>query len=419
MSFSALVDKLSNLVSKAYLFSAFIPVLVFGFVNGALLWFHSRWFHGWATAQIAKPSAFILASIVTALAITAYMLLSVNTFLREVLEGKYLFGAVRTYFIARQLEKLNALRKNYTSARNDRLDISELVPSWRETLSLAAAVGITNHKGVNKYDKSNPVALRIQALGTIRDAAQTITFAELAKVTLDMKAELKANDEGAKNAADDAGAARSRLRADRIFLIELFDYAERMLLADELRFLNRRQFEFGDIAAPTAMGNVAQSVYSWAMTRYSMNLATFWSRLQPGLQADANFYTVLQDAKIQLDFLIACCWMAALTWISWTVGLAFCPTSLSVWLLVTLAGPLLTYFFYRLAETSYTSFGDIMRTSVDLYRFYVLRAMHIPLPAGISQERRTWELLQKLTVFGQENVELSYAKDDTPKTSAV
>src|ERR1700690_1926158 len=60
MSFSALIDKLSSLVSKSYVFAAFIPVLVFAFVNWALLWFHSRWFHRWASDELSHPSGFVL-----------------------------------------------------------------------------------------------------------------------------------------------------------------------------------------------------------------------------------------------------------------------------------------------------------------------------------------------------------------------
>ncbi len=419
MSLSALIDKLSTLVSKAYVFSAFIPVLVFGFINGTLLWFHSRSFHRWAEAHVDKPSAFAVGSIVVGLAVAAYMLLSVNTFLREALEGKYLFEPVRSHLVARQRDKLNAIWNSYVAARDDRLGVSESIPNWRKELGDAAAAGIKGHPKENRYNQDSVVARSIAVLRKKRDAAETITFADLDDAARTLRAELAQNDESEKGPDDDRAAARSRLRTDRIFLIDLFDYAERTLLADEMRFLNRRQFEFGDVAAPTVMGNIAASVYAWAMTRYSMNLATFWSRLQPGLQADSNFYTVLQDAKFQLDFLIACCWMSALTWLAWTIALIFLKTSLSAWLLVTIAGPFLTYFFYRLAATSYASFGDIMRTSVDLYRFSVLRAMHIPIPAGIAQERRTWEVLQKLTVFGQENVELSYAKDESkPKTPA-
>jgi hypothetical protein len=417
MSFSALIDKLSTLVSKAYLFSAFIPVLVFSFVNGALLWFHSLTFHRWASAQIGQPSAFMLACVAVGLAVAAYMLVSVNTFLREVLEGKHLlFDGLRSYLLARQQRELDDAVTRYTTARDDRLDISGSIPGWREALSLAAFAGINDHPGVNNYDASHDVAQRLQALVRKFASAEPIGFGELSQIVQDLVAVLKENDENVKGPTDPPAAESSRLQADRFYLIEMCDRVKANLVAED-RFLMERQFRFGFTAEPTAMGNISSSVYAWAMIRYSMDIAAFWSRLQPGLQADANFYTVLQDAKVQVDFLVACCWLTALTWLAWMMALLFVATSLGVWLGVALVGPLLAYFFYLLTVTSYAAFADLMRTSVDLYRFSVLRAMHIPLPKGIRQERHTWRALQNVTVFGEDDVELSYAEDQ-PKTPA-
>jgi len=421
MSFSALIDKLSTLVSKSYLFSAFIPVLVFAFVNGALLWFHSLSFHRWASDQLGRPSAFVLACAAVGLAVAAYMLVSVNTFLREVLEGKHLlFESLRSYLLAGQQRELNDIWNKYITARNNQIDVSESIPKWRDALSLAAYAGIHGHpgqQGRNAYGPNDSVARGVWALDQKLAAAEAIGFDELNQMVRDFVAVLKHNDESLKSPTDAPAAANSQLQADRFYLIDLFDRVKNNLVADEDRLLMEGQFRFGFTAEPTALGNISSSVYAWAMIRYSMNISAFWSRLQPGLQADANFYTVLQDAKVQVDFLVACCWLTALTWLAWLIALVFVATSLGVWLGLTLVGPLLGYFFYRLAVTSYAAFGDLMRTSVDLYRFTVLRAMHIPLPKGIREERRTWKALQNLTVLGQDDVELSYA-EDRPKAPA-
>ncbi len=411
MSFSALIDKLTTLVSKAYLFSAFIPVLVFSFANGAFLWFHSPTFHRWASGQLVQPSAFVLACLAVGLAVAAYMLASVNTFLREVLEGKHLlFESLRSYLLARQQRQLDDVLTKYTTARDDRLDVSNSIPKWRDDLSLAAFAGIRDHPGVNAYDPTNAVAKRIRALAQKFDSAQTIGFGELNSIVQDLVAVLKQNDENLKKPTDPPATENSLLQADRFYLIELCDRVKANLVAED-RFLMERQLRFGFTAEPTALGNISSSVYAWAMIRYSMDILAFWSRLQPGLQADTNFYTVLQESKVQVDFLVACCWLTALTWLAWMMALLFVATSLTVWLGLALVGPLLVYFFYGMAVTSYAAFGDLMRTSVDLYRFSVLRAMHIPLPKGIREERRTWRALQNVTVFGQDDVELSYAED--------
>src|ERR1700690_648405 len=297
MSFSALIDKLSALVSKSYVFAAFIPVLVFAFVNGALLWFHSRGFHRWASGELSHPSGFGLASIAVGLVVAAYMLASVNTFLREVLEGKHLlFDGLRSYLLASQQRQLNDVWERYTTARNNQLDVSGSIPKWRDELSEAAFKGIQGHPGVNTYGPDHDVARDVQALARKLAAAQTVGFAEVNKMVREFVGVLESNDENLKRATD---GTSSQLQADRFYLLELFDRVKNDLVAEEDRLLMERQFRFGFTAEPTALGNITSSVYAWAMIRYSMNISAFWSRLQPGLQAEANFYTVLQESKVQ------------------------------------------------------------------------------------------------------------------------
>src|SRR5262249_21743504 len=105
-----------------------------------------------------------------------------------------------------------------------------------------------------------------------------------------------------------------KLEDDQRELLDRMDNAEDAWAAREVQSFNEKEFQFGrGEVAPTAMGNVAQSMQSYAYSRYRLNLETFWSRLQLVLQANKDFYANLLDAKTQLDFLVACCWLSALT----------------------------------------------------------------------------------------------------------
>jgi hypothetical protein len=56
-------------------------------------------------------------------------------------------------------------------------------------------------------------------------------------------------------------------------------------------------------------------------------------------------------------------------------------------------------------------FTELVRSSVDLYRFPLLQALHVALPGGIREERAIWNALQRLSTFGEEAVDLSYQHD--------
>jgi hypothetical protein len=150
----------------------------------------------------------------------------------------------------------------------------------------------------------------------------------------------------------------------------------------------------------------------YGITRYNINLETFWPRLQPVLAAaNKDYYQGLLDSKTQLDFLIACCWLSAITAAVWVLLLAVTGGPWWLFLIVALAGPLAAGFCYELAVENYVAFTELVRASVDLYRFQLLQQLHIALPGGIRDERATWQALQRLSTYGRESVDLSYQND--------
>jgi hypothetical protein len=155
---------------------------------------------------------------------------------------------------------------------------------------------------------------------------------------------------------------------------------------------------------------------AYARTRYGINLATFWSRLQPVLQKDAAFYGVLQDAKAQLDFLVSSFWLSAMTTTVWVVALPWRPQAVWLFVAMAVAGQLVARFCYVAAVENYVAFGEIVRTSIDLHRFELLDALHIARPSSLRQERQIWESLQRVTSYGQEWVDIGY--EQAPKAKA-
>ena len=52
------------------------------------------------------------------------------------------------------------------------------------------------------------------------------------------------------------------------------------------------------------------------------NLDVFWTRLQKVVAADANFYSTVQDAKMQVDFLVALIWYTLFFTLVWVIALS-------------------------------------------------------------------------------------------------
>ena len=130
------------------------------------------------------------------------------------------------------------------------------------------------------------------------------------------------------------------------------------------------------------MGNLAGTLRSYAQSRYGMPLDILWTRFQRALQEDEKLNSSLQDAKVQLDFLVSLAWVAGVFILFWSVVLAFWSQSLVAFLALLVVGPFLVYLLYRLACQAYLTFSEVMRSAVDLHRLDLLTALR--MPPGVS-----------------------------------
>jgi hypothetical protein len=162
------------------------------------------------------------------------------------------------------------------------------------------------------------------------------------------------------------------------------------------------------------MGNLAESVRSYARSRYEMNLDSFWSRLQKSIQADEKFYLTLIDAKTQLDFLVSLFWLTTLFTVIWLASILYLRTSWLAFVFVGVIGAGLAALWYEIAKQNYLAFADILRTSIDMFRFDLLKGLHIKLPSSSDHERTTWQQLNYLIGHGDETETVRYFHQDKP-----
>jgi hypothetical protein len=408
---ASIIDRLTSLVSKYLVIGFFIPVLMFGFIAGAILYHDFGWFREWARPEISGTAkAFEVAVILIGFSIVAYLFSVVSTYLREILEGKHLlesWQALMQRLQTRQQEKLKKIQTEYETARREHESILRKRSFWRQALSDAANKGIQGHKNASTFDPESQ-ALEIGTLQSKRLQAKDFSSADLEAAVNHLVAFLAANDESYRDSE-----GRQSLRQKRFNLIELIDYAEDYWSSVELRQFNERQSRFGlSFVAPTALGNVAQTMQAYAVTRYRLNLEKFWGDLQTTLQtSNRDFFAQLQDAKTQLDFLVTCYWLSVLVTLGCGSMLLAEGQSAGLFLTVVLGGPIGAYFFYLLAVKSYQSFAELIRIGIDLYRFQLLDSLHIARPRTARDERVIWSVLQRLSYLGAEGTELSYTQD--------
>lgn len=406
------LEKLQALLSKSFLIASFFPVLIFATINSVLLYTQSALFASFVRRYLAGQTGLIDSVTVgmtalVALGIVAFLFSMLNTRLREILEGRRFWPRVLAApFIWRQTRRRDAIQIRYDRAQKERRDVVDAVPVW--TRDLRAARILVKPAGTRcQYPWGHAVARRLRALRWQQHFGLTISKASLEKAANALGAVLRASNVDEPPQGDERDARR--LDGDHDSLPTLADYAVSRCGEDIYQFSGELQFSFpGRALAPTAMGNVANSIPSYAFTRYRMNIDLFWTRLQEVMQPDP-FYAVLQDAKTQLDFLVSLVWLATATTAGWLPFLAFRSTDLWAYLIVAVAGPLSVTTFNGIAIQNYRAFADLVRSAVDLYRMDLLKALKVGLPDTSSAEGELWAILNRRMSYAG-NATITYDK---------
>jgi hypothetical protein len=214
-----------------------------------------------------------------------------------------------------------------------------------------------------------------------------------------------------KNSAAPASPAGRALNDDCEYLMEAVYFSRDKYHFERIRLFNLRRFSYpvdlnategnSFILAPTAMGNIGGTMRSYAQRHYGFDLDVLWTRLQNASQSSTSFYGVLQDAKAQLDFLVALTCLMLATTCAWLLLELLIYRSAHDFVVIGIIGPLVVFLLYVLCCRAYNVFADLMRSCVDLFRFKVLSDLHIPLPLGLEEERQVWHGVANL--MGYEN----------------
>lgn len=143
---------------------------------------------------------------------------------------------------------------------------------------------------------------------------------------------------------------------------------------------------------PTRLGNALRAAEEYGYVTYGLDSAFWWSRLadllpvstQEGISdALTPVATLLNLASLSAVVAVA----GAIFWWQQRAGGWLGPA------LVLLLGLLLARVCYLGAVSQARSYGQQLRTAVDLYRWDLLKALHQPLPKTPQEERVLWHRL--------------------------
>jgi hypothetical protein len=407
MDLSGLLEKLKGLFTASFFISSVTPLFCFILFNGAILGQYNHTIRRWVSDYYVSSAASktVTAAIISiVLVVIAYVFSTLNLFLLEILQGKHLpkwleyrlrtGENARLDAVTQRWKEIRNVRRNLTSPIKPNVPVSVsqlLVNRLRRYLKKGKAVGKCSYHRCHKTHRLLGRLLKTRNKGAV------ITASDLKDSVSRLACVLWTNSVTLPNNADSI-----RLDRDAVLLENLIGYAVGKSEDEYIRRFNEKEFEFSRYTvAPTRMGNVAESVRGYALSRYGINLDFFWPRLQKTLQGQSDFYKTLQDAKTQLDFTVSMFW---LTLASTAIWVALLPILSKTWLPligVWLFGPILAIIWYRMAVQNYRSFAELLRSCIDLFRLELLTEFKIPLPQDSQAEQQVWEQLNRWISYGE------------------
>lgn len=390
---STFLSQLQSYFSKYFFVGSFLPVVAFAFVNCLGAYLSLEAVRNWTDANFAtwESKASVTAAVGVALVIFAYLLSALSTFLRRQLEGTWWHGLVQPFIPAqnrrrqRIIDELNACAMNMADL--------ELAPQWEDDLRKAREEGMRLKSGL-KFVPPSPDSIEttLRELERLRREYKMLAAGKLEDLTQEIIDRLRACD---ADATREVSSQHERL-------ITLIDYGRARARARHAAAQNELNSNFGaQELAPTKMGNIANTIQSYALRRYHCNLEVIWSNLQRVVQRDEKSLAALQEAKTQLDFLVACCWLTLVWTVLWVVVTGLLIQNRYGFLYVAIGGPAVAYMWYRAAAEQYRSFADVAMTCLDSFRLDLLQELRLRAPSDVEDERFVWNNFDRLTTYGE------------------
>jgi hypothetical protein len=185
-----------------------------------------------------------------------------------------------------------------------------------------------------------------------------------------------------------------------------------------------------ELILPTRFGNILRAAELYSYTRYGIDGVELWPRLSHLIPPEGM--TLIDQANNECLFLLNSSLLAAISSVlcllaagsqfvfslfaiaNNTKPLYFLEVTRPpieyqqiaiIYTLVCIFSMAVAWFFYEASLLNVGQFGAMIRSSYDLYRFRLLKALHLPLPRTLSQEFEEWD---RISNFFATDHELDY-----------
>lgn len=202
----------------------------------------------------------------------------------------------------------------------------------------------------------------------------------------------------------------------------------RKLIEQERQLVTNFQYLYPPLeeeVLPFRFGNILRAAEAYPMARYKIDAVPMWTRLIHLVPPSYNARIV--QTHNQLSFLVNCsvlsilysifCLFAALYQIFLQSPSAkdlkywfdFLPTELepgaytsqfTLYLTGCIVGAFIAIIFNRASLLSVSDFGEMIRSAYDLFRFDLLKQLHLPLPDNSELELNLWIRITNLINIG-------------------
>jgi hypothetical protein len=177
---------------------------------------------------------------------------------------------------------------------------------------------------------------------------------------------------------------------------------------------------------PTRFGNIlrAAELYSG---RYGIDAVALWTKLVSAIPDSTGMMEKINEANNQCQFLlngallgiifafmcmIASILKGTLWWSDPSQNIN--DRNLTIFYLFLLFLSIaISRFFYEASLFNVEKFGEMIRTTYDLYRFNLLEALHLELPTNLEEEKKLWLKLSHFVTGNLDYQETIFLKKNT------